>query len=117
MKYCLYLFLNSSETMILKEKRRSRFRTLQMDHLIGLLGIRRMDKVVVQSDERIDISVLCWFSHVERMKNYMILKRVYLGKCEYSCSVGRPRKRWIDTMKDCLRKMRFGCQVSKENSG
>ena len=34
-----------SETMIWREKERSRVRTIQMDNLIGLLGIRRLDKV------------------------------------------------------------------------
>ena len=42
--------------------------------------------------------------HMERMMNDMIAKRVYVGECTGSCSVGRPRKRWIDSVKDCLRK-------------
>ena len=33
-----------------------------------------------------------------------IAKRVYVGECADSSSVGRPRKRWIDTMKECLKK-------------
>ena len=41
--------------------------------------------------------------HVERMENDTIAKRVYVGECSGSCSVGRLWKRWIDTMKDCLR--------------
>ena len=38
------------------------------------------------------------------MKKDRPAKRVYVGECAGSCSVGRLRKRWIDTMKDCLRK-------------
>ena len=34
-----------SETMIWREKERSRIRAVQMDNLRSLLGIRRMDKV------------------------------------------------------------------------
>ena len=45
-----------------------------------------------------------WFGHVERIESYRIAKRVYVGECGGSHSVGRPRKRWIDTVKDCLRK-------------
>ena len=41
---------------------------------------------------------------MERMEKDRIAKRVYLGECAGSCSVGRPRKRWIDTVEDCLRK-------------
>ena len=38
------------------------------------------------------------------MENDTIAKRVYVGECAGSRSVGRPRKRWIDTVKECLRK-------------
>ena len=46
-------------------------------------------------DEKIDEGVLRWFGHVER---------VYVGECAGSRSVGMPRKRWIDTVKECLKK-------------
>ena len=38
------------------------------------------------------------------MENDRIAKRVYVRECAGSRSVGRPRKRWIDTVKDCLKK-------------
>ena len=38
------------------------------------------------------------------------LPREYAG----SRLVGRARKRWIDTVKECLKK-RVGCQANKEN--
>ena len=52
-------------------------------------------------DERIEECGLRWFGHVEREDR--IARRVYAGECAGSRSVGRPRKRWIDTVKDCLR--------------
>ena len=60
-------------------------------------------------DERIDEGVLLWFGHVERMEKERIAKRLYVGVPVGSRSVGRLRKRWIDTKK------RFGCHSSKEN--
>ena len=86
-----------------------------MDNLRGFLGIRRMDRVVTAQiwelcgvtegvNERIDEGAFRWFGHVERMENDRIANRVYVGECAGSCSVGRSRKRWIDTVKDCLRK-------------
>ena len=86
-----------------------------MENLRGMLGIRRMDKapnvrirelcgVRKGLDERIDEGVLRWFGHVERMERDRIAKRVYVGVCAGSSSVGRPWKRWIDTVKDYLRK-------------
>ena len=53
-------------------------------------------------DERIDEGVLRLFANVERMEKDRIAKRVYVGECAGSRSAGRPRKRWIDTMKKCL---------------
>ena len=58
-----------SEAMLWKEKERSRIRTVQMDNLSGLVGIRRMDRVPnaglrelwrvrKRLDERIDEGVL-----------------------------------------------------------
>ena len=38
------------------------------------------------------------------MENDMFAKRVYVGECADVRSGGRPRKRWIDTVNECLRK-------------
>ena len=52
----------SSETMIRREEERSRIRAVQMDNIRGLVGIRRMDKVVVEGTKgvhkKIDEDVL-----------------------------------------------------------
>ena len=112
----LVLFLMySSETMIWKEKERHRIRTVKMDTLSGFLGDRNMDKVLNAwirelcgmmkwKDGRIDEGILRWFYPMERIKNDRLAKMVYLREFAGSRSVGRPRKRWIDTMKDCLQK-------------
>ena len=95
-----------------------------MDNLRGLLGIRRMDRVqnarirefygmTKGVDEKIDEGVLRWFGHVERMEKERIAKRVYVGQCAGSRSVGRPRKRWIETVKDCLIKKVFVLRQAK----
>ena len=86
-----------------------------MDNLRGLLGFRMMDRVPnarvrelcgVKNglDEGIDESMLRWFNHVEKMENDWIGKRVYVGELAGSHSMCRPWKRWIDTVKECLRK-------------
>ena len=62
-------------------------------------------------DERIDEDVLRWFGHVERKVNVRIAKRFYVGECAGCRSVARPRKRWNDTVRDCLRK---GLDVRQE---
>ena len=50
--------------------------------------IREMFGAVKGLDERIDVSVLQWFGHIERMRNDKIAKRVYMGDCVGSCLVG-----------------------------
>ena len=82
-----------------------------MDNFRGLLGIRRINKVPYAGirklcrvkkgvDEKIDEVVIRWLFHVERMEKSRIAKRVYVGEYASSRSVGRPRKRWINTVKD-----------------
>ena len=81
------VLMYGSETMLWKEKERSRIRTVQMDNLKGLLGIRRMDRVQNAGirefcrvkkgvDDRINEGVLQWLNHVERMENDKIANRV-----------------------------------------
>ena len=40
------------------------------------------------------------------MENDRVAKRIYIGECAGSHSVGRLQKTWIDTVKDCLKKRR-----------
>ena len=86
-----------------------------MGNLRGVFGVRRIDKVsnpqirefcgVTKGiDERIEEGVLLWFCHMEGMENVRIAKRVYVGERAGSRLVGRPRKKWIDIVKDCSRK-------------
>ena len=87
------VLIYGSETMLWK-KERSRIRTVQMENLRGLLGIRRMDRVLnaritelcgvtkgQDEGERVDEGVLRWFGHVERMEKNRIAKSVYVEMC------------------------------------
>ena len=109
----VHVLMYGSETLIWKEGR-YKIMVVQMDNLRGLLGIRRMDRVpnarirelcgVTKGvDERIDEGVFRWFGHVERVEEERIAKKVYVGECAGSRLVGRPRKRWNDSVKDCLK--------------
>ena len=55
-------------------------------------------------NKKIGEGVLRWFGHVERMENDNTAKKIYVGECAGSLSVGRLRKRWINTVKDFLKK-------------
>ena len=86
------VLMYSSETMLCKEKERSRIRVVQMENLRGLLGIMGMDRVPNARlgelcgvkkglDERIDEGVLCWLGHVERIERDKIAKRLCRSVC------------------------------------
>ena len=45
---------------------------------------------------------------MERMENDKIAKKICVGECAGSRSVNRQRKKWIDIVKGCLKKKRFG---------
>ena len=74
-----------------------------MDRIPGT-QIRELCRVRNGLDESIDESIIRWFGHVERMERDRVAKSVYIGECAGSRSVGRPRKRWIDTVKEGLSK-------------
>ena len=69
-----------SETMLWKEKERSRIRAVKIVNLRGLLGInariRELCRVKKGIDKRIDEGVLWWFDHVKRMENDRIGRSV-----------------------------------------
>ena len=58
--------------------------------------IRELCGVTKGVDERIGEGVLQSISHLERIENDRIAKRVYVGEGAGSHSVGRLLKRWID---------------------
>ena len=73
------------------EKSRFRIRSVQMDNPRGVLGIIRMDRVpnawirelcgvAKGANEKIYESAPRWFSHIERMENDRIPKKMYVGE-------------------------------------
>ena len=94
-----------SETMIWRKKERSRNRTVKKDDLRGLFGIRRIDKFQ-NARIRIRKRLMKVFSDGSTMwrecRNGGLLRGSLYGKWTGS-SVGRLRKRWMDTVKACLK--------------
>ena len=77
-------------------------------------------------DERIDEGVILWDGHIERMGNdrifmcicvYIQLICVYGREWEGICLMGHPRKRWSDSVNDCLKKRGLNEGESKKNGG
>ena len=47
------------------------------------------------------------------MENDRITKKVYVGECASSRSVGNPQKKCIDTVKKCLKKRCLGVRQAR----
>jgi hypothetical protein len=105
--------LYGSEVTVWCPKYRSRVQAVQMDNLRSVLGVRRIDKMRNERirelcgvergmNERINESLLRWFGHMERMDESRLVKRMYSSECEGSKPVGRPKKRWIESVTKCL---------------
>src|SRR5678815_5068657 len=110
----LPVLLYSSETMVCNKKYRSKVQCVQMDNLRSMLGVRRIDKmrnelirelcgVKKWVNERINESVLRWFDHMERMNDSRLVKRMYSGECVGNRPAGRPKKKWIESVNECLK--------------
>ena len=54
---------------------------------------------------------------MERMENVQIAKSVYVGEYAGICPVGSPRKRWIDTVKECLKKRGLDVEQARRMVG
>jgi hypothetical protein len=102
-----------SEVMVWSQKNISRVQAVQMDNLRGVLGVRKVDKMRNEYIrelcgiekgviERISECILRWFGHVERMEEYRLVKKIYSSECVGIRTVGRPKMRWIDSVKRCL---------------
>ena len=58
--------------------------------------IRELCGMAKGVDERIEEEDLHWFSHVKRMENDSIAKRLYAGEFAGSRSAGQPRQEEVD---------------------
>ena len=58
-----------------------------------------------------NIGVLWCFAHVETKENDKTVKRVYVVEC-----AGRPSKKWIDIVKDGLKKKEW-CMIGVNSGG
>jgi hypothetical protein len=109
----LPVLMYGSEAMVWNPKYRSKVQAVQMDNLRGILGVRRIDKMRNEHirelcgvkkgvTERINEYILRWFGHMERMDVNRLVKRMYNSECVGDRPVGRPKKRWIESLKECL---------------
>src|SRR5678816_3860301 len=100
--------------MVWNKRYRSKVQCVQMDNHRGMLGVKRINKIRNERirelcgvkkgvNERINESTLRWFDHVERMNDSWLVKRMYSGECVGNRPAGRPKKKWIYSVNECLK--------------
>ena len=109
------VLLYGSETIIWREKERSRIRVVQMGRMDRVPNARIRELCGVAKG--VDESVLRWFGRIQRMENDRIVKKVYVGECVGSRLVGRLQKSLIDSVNDRLKEKRFKWWASKKGKG
>ena len=111
------------EVWTLKVRERKRMEAVKMNCLRNICGLRRIDRVSnveirrcrknVSVRQRIDQGLLRWFGHVERMGGERMAKRVYESNVRGVRRRGRPRKCWMDRVKEVLARKDLNIQEAK----
>ena len=65
---------------------------------------------------RVDMNVLRWFGHVERMDNERLLKKVMNAKVDGRSARERPRFGWMDGVKRALNDKRMDMREASERA-
>ena len=65
---------------------------------------------------RVDMNVLRWFGHTERMDNERLLKKVMNAKVDGRSARGRPRFGWVDGVKRPLNDKRMDVRDASERA-
>ena len=111
------ILLYGAETWSMTSKEESRIQTAEMNVLRAISGKTRRDRVrnetirervgVKPILNKIDVSRLRWWGHVERMPEERVARRRWEWRPEDVRLRGRPRKRWRESVEDTLRRNRM----------
>ena len=66
---------------------------------------------------RVDMNLLRWFGHVERMDNERLLKKVMNANVDGRSARGRPRFGWMDGVKRALNDKGMDIRHASERAG
>ena len=115
------------QTWGMKVTERQKLNVFEMKCLRSMTGVSQLDRVrneVVRARTgvrrelaaRVDMNVLRWFGHVERMDNERLLKEVMNAKVDGRSARGRPRFGWIDGVKRALNDRRMDVREASERA-
>ena len=109
----------------MKVTERQKLNVFEMKCLRSITGVSRLDRVrneVARARTgvrrelaaRVDMNVLRWFSHVKRMDNERLLKKVMNAKIDERSARGRLRFWWMDGVKRALNDRRMDVREASE---
>ena len=116
-----------SELWGMKVNERQKLNVFEMKCLRSMAGVTRFDRlrneevrgrtgVRKELADRVDMNVLRWFGHVERMDNERLLKRVMNAEVDGQRTRGRPRAGWMDGVKKALNKKSMNVTEARERA-
>ena len=126
-KVVVLIVTYGSESCGLKVTERQKLNVFEMKCLRSMTGVSRLDRVrneVVRARTsvrrelaaKVDMNVLRWFGHVERMDNERLLKKVMNAKVDGRSARRRPRFGWMDGVKRALNDRRMDVKEASENT-
>ena len=111
----------------MKINERQKINVFEMKCLRSMTGLSQLDRVRNEVEKartgvrrelaaRVDMNVLRWFGHVERIANDRLLKKVMNAKVDGRSAGGRPRFGWIDGVKRTLNDRRMDMREASERT-
>ena len=109
----------------MKVNERQKLNVFEMKCLRSVTGLSQLDRVrnevvrvrtVVRRElaARVDMNVLRWFGHVERMDNERLLKKIMNAKVNGRSARGRRRFGWMDGVRRALNDGRMDVREASE---
>ena len=116
-----------SESWSMKVTERQKLNVFEIKCLSSMTGVSRLDRVrneIVRARTgvrrelaaRVDMNVLRWFGHVERMDNERLLKKVMNANVDGRSARGRLRFGWMDGVKRALNDRRMHVREASERA-
>ena len=116
-----------SELWGMKINERQKLNVFEMKCLRSMTGVSRLDRIrneVVRARAgvrrelatRVDMNVLRWFGHVERMDNERLLKKVMNARVDGRSVRGRSRVGWMDGVRRALNDRRMDVREASERA-
>ena len=117
--------LYGCESWVLNAKVRKKIEVVEMRILRDIANVRRIDRIrnarvremcgcSASLEGIMERRILVWFGHVTRMNQERLVKYVMGAEVGGERGVGRPRKRWLDGVKEIIEEMGFSLEICEE---